>query len=74
MIEDNNSDPGELAPDELRRMLADMGAPLTPNIMNADNAWLDPVAGFIGHVSEVNGAEAEEYPGLCRPVTSWVFW
>jgi hypothetical protein len=63
MIEDN-SDPGEIDPEELRRKLADMGAPLTPNIVNADNAWLDPIVGCIGHVSEVNGAEAEEVLGF----------
>jgi hypothetical protein len=64
MIEDNNIGPGEIDPEELRRHLADMGAPLTPNVVNRDNEWLEPIAGLIGHVSEVNGEDAEELHGL----------
>ena len=61
MIEDNNIEPGEMDPEELLR--AEIGI-LTPNVVNRDNAWLGPIGGCIGHVSEVNGAGAEEVPGL----------
>lgn len=64
MIDDNNIEPGEVDPEELRRQLADIGMPLTPNVVNRDNEWLEPVGGLIGHVSEVNGANAEEVPGF----------
>ncbi len=79
MIEDNDIEQGEIDPDELRRRLADMGMPLTPNVVNADNAWLEPIGGWIGHVSEVNGRGAEELPGfvptrheLCLLVKYWM--
>jgi hypothetical protein len=73
MIEDNNSNPGQIDAEELRRQLADTGIHLTPNVVNRDNKWLEPLGGVIGHVSEVNGADAEEVPGLYQPDTSWVF-
>ncbi len=82
MIEDNDIDQGEIDPGELRRRLADMGMPRTPNIVNADNAGLEPIRGnsiLIGHVSEVNGWGAGELPGfvptrheLCLLVKCWM--
>lgn len=49
-----------------------------PDVINADNAWLEPVLGCVGHVSEVNGSEAQEVPGivltrheLCVVVKYW---
>lgn len=37
---------------------------LTPNVVNRDNKWLEPVGSFIGHVSEVNGPGGEEIDGF----------
>jgi hypothetical protein len=34
MTKGNNSDPGEIDPEELQHQLAHMGAPLTPNVVN----------------------------------------
>jgi hypothetical protein len=59
MIENDDS-----LPRYLRQELARMGAPLTPNVQNSDNEWLEPVAGMIGHVSEVNGKGAQEVQGF----------
>ncbi len=64
MTEHNSIEPGEIKAEELRRQLADLGMPLTPNIVNCDNTWLEPIGGWIGHVSEVDGEDAKELPGF----------
>ncbi len=53
-----NIDPGEIDPEEVRRLIG-----LTPNTVNSDNSWLEPI-GCVGHVSEVNGENAREVPGF----------
>ena len=64
MSDKGNTEPQEMNVEELRRTMAAMGTPLTPNVVNRDNEWLEPIGGIVGHVSEVNGAGAQEVPGF----------